>query len=341
MCTNFALFSKGTNSTYAITARAMEFTRSLGSQIQVTPKGQLFPVANLTPSINTLTWHNKYGYVGMTGGGNGLSAITDGLNEMGLSVGLLWLPGSEYPSAQSATKPTIYNVALGDWILGNFESVESLKSGLETITVLNISEQDPTAFFPLHYIVSDNTKANLVIEFTDGQMQIYEPDNGVLTNAPPYPYHLANLSNYVNLSPKNNPQIWWGQEINGSGYLGMPGDYTPPSRYIRVSTLQRSTENYTPQNTEEAIGLANRILTNFGIPMGSQIEAKTGNLGDYTLWGVIRDHKELVYYFYTTFNSNLSYVDLKQINFAQGTTTFSPLIQPNWAVDITSSLSVN
>jgi choloylglycine hydrolase len=338
MCTNFALFSTGKSSTYAITARAMEFTGSLGTQIQITPQGQSFPVATLTPPTNALTWKNKYGYIGMTGGGDGFSASTDGLNEKGLSVGLLWLPGSEYPPSQAATNPIICNAVLGDWILGNFDSVASLKTALATITVINISELNSNAFFPLHYIVSDNTGANLIIEFVNGQMQTYEAENGVMTNAPPYPYQTANLSNYVNLSLKNNPQNWWGQELNGSGCLGIPGDYTPPSRFVRATMLQQSAENYNPKNTQEAIGLAARILTSFGIPMGAQVEPNTGALGDYTLWGVVRDHKDLVYYFYTTFNNNLSAIDLKKLDFSQGQMTLKPLLQPTWSIDLTASL---
>lgn len=339
MCTNFALFSTSSNSTYAITARAMEFAGSLNTQIQITPQGQSFPVAALTPPTNALTWQNQYGYIAMTGEGDGFSASTDGLNEKGLSVGLLWLPGSEYPTSQAATNPIIYNGALGDWILGNFDSVASLKSALATITVININERDPNAFFPLHYIVSDNTGANLIIEFVNGQMQTYEPENGVMTNAPPYPYHLANLSNYVNLSVKNSPQVWWGQEINGSGCLGMPGDYTPPSRFVRATMLQQSAQNYTPKNLQEAIGLATRIVTSFGIAMGSQAEANNPQLGDYTLWGVIRDHKNLVYYFYTSFNNNLSAIDLKELDLTQGKLTLKPLIQPTWSIDLTEQLA--
>jgi len=339
MCTNFALFSTGTNSTYAITARAMEFTGSLGTQIQITPQGQSFPVASLTPATNPLTWKNKYGYVAMTGGNSEFSAATDGLNEMGLSVGLLWLPGTQYPTAEASTQPIILNGALGDWILGNFASVESLKSALNSITVININEQYPTANFPLHYIVSDNTGANLIIEFVNGAMQTYQPENGVMTNAPPYPYHLANQSNYVNLSVKNSPQVWWGQEINGSGCLGMPGDYTPPSRFVRATMLQQSAQNYTPKNLQEAIGLATRILTSFGIAMGSQADTNNPQVGDYTLWGVIRDHKNLVYYFYTSFNNNLSAIDLKELDLSQGKITLKPLIQPTWLIDLTQQLA--
>jgi len=336
MCTNFALFSTGTNSPYTITARTMDFASEMFTELKVIPRGQSFPDLVVTPITHPLKWQNQYGYVGMDCGPEGVKQMTDGLNETGLSVGLLWLAGTEYPSSKDATSPTIYNVCLGDWILGNFDSVASLKAGLENVTVLNIHERVPVRFV-LHYVVSDNTGANLVIEFTNGQMQTYEPDNGVMTNAPPYPYHLDNLSNYVNLSLKNNPQNWWGQELNGSGCLGMSGDYTAPSRFVKATMLQQSAQNYTPQNLEEAIGLAARILQNFGTPKGSVVAANNGDL-DYNQWGVIRDHKNLVYYFFTQFNNNTFAVDLSQINFQTVKPHGISIEQSDWMTDITPSL---
>ena len=335
MCTNFALFSTGTNSPYTITARNMDFAEELFTKLKVIPRGQSFPDLPVTPLSNPLKWKNQYGYVGMNCGPDGLQQSTDGLNEKGLSVGLLWLPNSEYPSP-SSTSPNVYNACLGDWILGNFDSIASLKAGLETITVIDIHDRIPIRCV-LHYVVSDNTGGNLVIEFTNGQMQTYEPENGVMTNAPPYPYHLDNLSNYVNLNLKNNSQVWWGQELNGSGCLGMPGDYTPPSRFVRATMLQQSTQNYTPQNLEEAIGLSARILQNFGTPKGSLVAFNNGSL-DYTQWSVIRDHKNLVYYFFTQFNNNIFAVDLNKINFQTPKANEISIKQSNWMTDITSNI---
>lgn len=335
MCTNLALFSTGANTPYRITARTMDFAADLMTQLKVTPRGQSFPDVVVTPLTNPLKWTNQYGYVGMECGPEGIRQITDGLNEAGVSVGLLWLADSQYPTSESAKSPTIYNICLGEWILGNFASVAALKSALENVTVININERVPVHFV-LHYVVSDSTGANLVIEFTNGQMQTYEPANGVMTNAPPYSYHLDNLSNYVNLSLKNNAQVLWGQEINGSGCLGMPGDYTPPSRFIRATMLQQSAQNYTPENQEQAVGLTLRILQNFGTPQGS-IVFNDGEL-DYTQWGVVRDHTNLVYYFFTQFNNNIFSVDLSKINFETVKPNGISIEQPVWTTDITPSL---
>ena len=136
MCTNLALFSTGANTPYRITARTMDFAADLMTQLKVTPRGQSFPDVVVTPLTNPLKWTNQYGYVGMECGPEGVKQISDGLNEAGVSVGLLWLADSQYPTSESAKSPTIYNICLGDWILGNFASVAALKSALENVTVL-------------------------------------------------------------------------------------------------------------------------------------------------------------------------------------------------------------
>jgi choloylglycine hydrolase len=117
----------------------------------------------------------------------------------------------------------------------------------------------------------------------------------------------------------------------------MPGDYTAPSRFIKATMLQQSTQNYTPENQEQAVGLALRILQNFGTPKGSVVEVNDGKL-DYTQWGVVRDHKNLVYYFFTQFNNNIFSVDLSKINFETVKPNGISIEQPVWTTDITPSL---
>ncbi|MEI6707438.1 MAG: linear amide C-N hydrolase [Methylococcales bacterium] len=344
MCTNFSLFSTGNNSNYAISARTMDFAQDLNTSVCVVPRGQSFPAIAILPEHNPVKWTNQYGYVGMQANiDNAIHGLTDGMNEAGLSIGELWLPCSEYPTSKSATNPVLYNINLIDWVLGNFDSVQSLKTGLTAITIVNINERYSQARVPTHFAVSDSDGNNIIIEFMNGAMQVYDSPNGVMTNAPPYNWQLDNLSTYVNLSLTNNPKQFWGQELNGSGLLGMPGDYSAPSRFIRAWMLQQSTQNYTPQNTEEAVGLAARILQNFATPMGSVMEAATAtgsstNNLDRTQWGVIRDQKQRVYYFFTQFNNNLFSVDLQKIDFGTVKASATPAIQPVWHNDITDTL---
>ena len=329
MCTTFSLYLTGTKNPHQISARTMDFERDLQTKVKIIPAGQSFPDLENLPSKNPLKWVNKYGYVGMQCnlGVPTANAISDGMNEAGLAIAALWLPDSQYPTSESATTPVIYNSCFTDWILGNFNSVPAIQAALDTITVVNINERFPVHIV-LHYVIIDQAGNNLVVEFTNGQMQTYTPDNGVMTNAPPYNYQLVNLTNY-NLSLTNAPQVVFGQEINGSGCYGMPGDFSPASRFVRATAYREAINNYTPKNTQELIGLTTRILQNCLVPLGT-IKSANDNSLDYTQWGVVRDQGELVYYFFSTFNINLYALNLSQLDLTQGKPQILPLNQPDW-----------
>jgi choloylglycine hydrolase len=93
---------------------------------------------------------------------------------------------------------------------------------------------------PLHHIVSDATGASIVIEYMDGQLSVTDNKVGAMTNSPGYDWHLLNLRNYANLQPQAAaPRTIDGVSLApfeaGSGMLGLPGDFTPPSRFVRQS----------------------------------------------------------------------------------------------------------
>ena len=82
----------------------------------------------------------------------------------------------------------------------------------------------------------------LVLEIVDGQAHFYENRLGVLTNSPGFEWQMTNLCNYVNLHGGSAP----GQSLDsvalapfgaGSGMLGLPGDVTPPSRFVRMMSM--------------------------------------------------------------------------------------------------------
>jgi len=337
MCTNFSVFSKENSSDFSISVRAMEYEINMNTHIKVVPRAQSFPPIELLPIHNPLKWSNKFGYVGMeTDFYDVIRGITDGMNEEGLSIGVLWFPCGKYPTLESATGPVIYNVNVAEWILGNFDSVASLKNALNSITVTNISERFKSARSPLHFAVHDRSGENIVIEYMNGVLQVYDSPNGVMTNAPDYAWQLDNLTNYINLTLNDNPLEIWGQQLHGSGCLGMPGDATPPSRFVKAWMVQQSTQNYTPQNTEDAIALAARMILSFSIPRGFVVEDVNKLLR--TEWNVIRDQKNKVYYFIGGTNTNMFSVDLKAIDFSVVKASAVPVAQTVWHTDLTKEL---
>ncbi len=198
-----------------------------------------------------------------------------------------------------------------------------------------------TNYPPLHFIICDANGDSLIVEFLNGAMQTTRCGNGVMTNAPEYGWHLLNLLNYENLTVFNNTKQYAGQEINGSGMLGAPGDATPPSRFVRITSMLDTI--YAPGSTQQAIGLASQLLQTVTVPYGTIASINSQNqqtLADYTQWSVVRDHANCVYYFATPFNPTLQMVDLNQLDFTGPKRTIA-VAQSTWYNDLTGQLAPN
>ena len=169
---------------------------------------------------------------------------------------------------------------------------------------------------PLHFVVHDRQGECLVIEHTLGQMHVYENPLSVMTNSPPFDWHLINLRNYVNISAtnvkpiflKNLKETGLGQ---GTGMLGLPGDYTPPSRFVRMVALTSSAIPAT--GFEDGLNLAMTIIDNVDIPLGTIRDASSQEGGmDRTFWSAIGDLDRGRYYFRTYGNKNWKMVDVSK-----------------------------
>jgi len=165
--------------------------------------------------------------------------------------------------------------------------------------------------------VMDATGKCIVIEYTGGEARIFDNPLGVITNCPTFDWHMTNLRNYVKLSPVLAPPLvlegvtleGFGQ---GSGMLGMPGDFTPPSRFVRAVAYSQSMEP--TSDGEQAVLAAFHVLNNFDIPRGvvrdRQKDAHGNTVCEETQWTCACDLKAKRFYFRTYENSRIRMVDL-------------------------------
>jgi choloylglycine hydrolase len=162
----------------------------------------------------------------------------------------------------------------------------------------------------------------------DGQLSVTDNKVGAMTNSPGYDWHLLNLRNYANLQPQAAaPRAIDGVSLApfgaGSRMLGLPGDFTPPSRFVRavafVNTMMPA------KNAAEAVN-ASVMLNNFDIPKGLVREgsAEDFHLG-YTQWSVIADMSHKVYYYWTMYDRRMRAVDLSKLDFEGKTISSFPL----------------
>ena len=302
----------------------------MGSELLVIPRE--FESLGVTPDGKEgLRWKAKYGVVGINGLGHPI--YTDGINEKGLAVSVLYLPGFAKYQPYDAEKASvsISQSQVSNWILTSCGSIADVRVKLPRIRVVPVGEESLDGIpAPLHFLVTDQSGKTIVIEYTAEKLHIYENQVGVLTNSPPFPWHITNLSNYVGLGTKEAKPIQVGElEVKplgaGSGMLGLPGDYTPPSRFVRAAAMRNTVPNL--KTGERAIAEAFRILNNFDIPIGTMGGSHAHGpdlLGD-TQWTSAMNTKTRKYYYRTMHNHRIRVVDLDGIDFDKKTLVKLPL----------------
>jgi len=303
----------------AIRGRTLEFGFPMQSNVLVIPAGKEFS-GTLPDGGKGLTYTSRYAVVGANA--LGLTAILDGLNDQGLSVGLFYFPGyaSYTPVTPENASRAIAPQEFGLWALANFATVDEVREAVKDIVIT----PTPTpglgsakgAVAGAHFFIQDKSGKSLVVEPVDGTLKVHDAPLGVMTNAPTYDWHMTNLANYINLSVKDVQSAKVGPLTlqafgSGSGLLGLPADFTPPSRFVRAVVFsQSSTSNKTG---EDAVLGAFHILNQFDIPKGSVVNAAVGEpAAEITEWTSVADLKNLRWYFRTREDQSIRVVDLKE-----------------------------
>ncbi len=335
MCTGIRLIAKNNAAIYA---RTMEFGQNTQSNIIIIPRNYSFTgtAPNRAPGLH---WQSKYAVVGANM--LNLLDIVDGMNEKGLAGGLFYFPNyalyQEVTQAQYAQ--TIAPWELMTWILTNFSSVSEVKKAILTINVANVIFDQWNTVPPVHAIVHDASGESLVIEYVAGKLVTYDNPLGVITNAPTFDWHLTNLKNYLGLTNLNvkNVQVDgitispFGQ---GSGLFGIPGDFTPPARFVRAVVFSQHVIN---TNTSDDIrDAAFHILNLFNIPIGAVSEKDNGTTQyDYTQWTIASNLQNKRLYWHTYDNSQLCMVDLMKVDLNSTKPITIPMQRENSILDVT------
>jgi len=331
-CTFITL--KGQDGT-VVAARTMEWaTFDLEPRLTLIPRGASLTAATMPDGKPGAAWKAKYGFAGIDLLGRPL--FGDALNEKGLEVSLLYLPGfaeyQKYDPAKADLSLSPSDVVM--WIASQFETVQQVRDAIGKVRVVPVVE--PVLGFPApaHYIVTDPGKNQIVIEYVAGLLHVYDAPLGVMTNSPAYDWHITNLRNYLNLRAVAWPDIKTAnidlKPIGvGSGMLGLPGDFTPPSRFVRAAAFSQTARKTT--GGYDTVREIFRILDNFNVPI---IAVEGGELPkglkplccSGTQYTSAFDLKNLVIYYHTDTDRAVRKVDLKKIDF--GAIGSEPIHQP-------------
>lgn len=317
MCTGIQLEAKDGSVIYG---RTMEWgTFDLESRVSIFPRNFTF-TGHTGVNQDGKTWKTKYGFVCLDALKKDVAA--DGMNEEGLCAGLFYHPSyANYTKLNENNKSeTISSIDVVQYVLSNFKTVEEVKEGIKKIDIVGQFEPSIGIELKIHIFVVDSKGKSIVIEFRDEETIVFDNPIGVITNAPFFDWHLENLNNYLYLKPQPIAKVKLSNmELSpfggGSGFLGLPGDFTPPSRFIRAALFVNTSRE--KKDGPDAILEAFRILDNFNVPLGASegVVNETSGLISSTLWTTAWDTKSRTLYYHTEWNRQVKRLEFKDIDF--------------------------
>lgn len=309
-CTGLRLTAKDGHSVHG---RTLEFGVKIDTSVVVIPRNFSFTAS--TPNGEGLIYKAKYAVIGAICYDK--MVVMDGMNEQGLSVGTFYFPGyaGYTPTTADNQSRSLSPLDFSNWILTQFASLDEVKNHLSNIVIAPTVEATwGSTPPPFHYIVYDKNGQSLVIEPLEGKLIVHDNPLGVFSNSPTFDWHMTNLRNFINLTPVNVPPLKIKELIlkpfgQGSGMVGLPGDFTPPSRFIRAAIFSMTA---TPSvDAHEAVFQTFHVLNQFDIPVGIAREVIDNTiLTDYTMITAVHDPVHLRYYFKTYEDQEIKVVDL-------------------------------
>lgn len=322
-----------------LASRTMEFAAAMGWNIVAVPRNMQWNSKNPLSS-HGLAWKNRFGFVGISGAAHP-DYMQDGMNEAGLAFSALWYEADMrwQDVGDHERGRALANIMFGSWVLGNFRLVEEVAAALSGVKVFGLFVPAIQVVPPLHFIIFDAEGGCIVIEYENGQVQVHDNPLGILTNAPEFPWHLKNIRQYIHLTNRPVPSMHYaGREFSttavGEGMVGLPGDTTSPSRFLKMVFLTKHAVKC--PDTTTLLTTARHIVHAVDIVKGSELLLNPDgsfNPDACTQWVAFRDLTHRIYYYFTYDNPNLRKVELAALSF-EGTKICSQPLD-HWQETIT------
>ncbi len=284
--------------------RNLDIEYSYNEQVVITPRRRLF---HLRSGVD---FHTTYALIGIASVMEGVPLYYEAANEAGLAAAGLNFPGNAVYAAPKEGVDNITPFELIPWILGQAGTVAEARILLSRMNLSNIPFSSTVPLAPLHFMFSDGQES-LVLEPTAEGLQIYDDPYDVMTNNPPFPFHLDNMHNYLNLSPSNGanqfsrhyPLRNYGV---GMGAIGLPGDASSASRFVR--TAFHLTNSHSADSELDHVGQVFHILDSVAMLRGCTITDEGKD--DLTLYSCCINVTKGIFYYKTYGNSQINAVRL-------------------------------
>lgn len=301
MCTSIALTTKDT-----YTGRNLDLEYAFGEKVVITPRQ--FPLQfHKMPALET-----HQAIIGMASVAEGYPLYAEGVNESGVYMAGLNFPGNAHYPPEGGAWEAMAPYELIPWLLGTCKTAAEAAEHMKRIPLLGVPFRPNMPLAPLHWHIADRHGAFVAEPVAEG-VKVYPDPVGVLTNNPPFPFHRTNLTQYRGLSaaqPANtlDPALELPTFGQGMGAMGLPGDWSPASRYVRTAFCKR---NSVCENSEESsVSQFFHLLDTVAMPRGA-VRTPEGNC-DITRYSCCINTATGTYYYKTYDNCAITAVALTE-----------------------------
>ncbi len=301
--------------------RNLDLESRFGEKAVITPRNYLFRLKNEEEL------RIKYGMVGMASVAGDYPLYAEAANEAGLSLAGLYFPGNARCFPPEPDKLNLAQFELIPYFLGKYSKIKELRRDLEQLNIINTPFADGFPTTDMHWMMSDGEEC-VVLEQTADGLHVYDNPVGVLTNNPPFPYHLMNLRNYRSLSPSVRESTFSDKLPlesygNGMGAIGLPGDCSPMSRFVRTAYLKFNSPEYVSE--EESVTQFFHILDGAAMVEGSVVT--DSGKPDKTNYSCCINTTHGIFYYKTYSNNRITAVKMTEENKTSQTLTIFDLLE--------------
>ena len=284
--------------------RNLDLEYSYHETVTITPRNYHFRFKN------TEDMEAHYAIIGMAYVVDSYPLYYDATNEKGVSMAALNFPDNAVYQVLKEDKLNITSYELIAWVLSRFQSVDEAVRVLNEVNITNQKFNEELPVSPLHFMLSDKKRSVVLEPMTMGLM-VYDNPVNVLTNNPPFLYHITNLNNYMSLTnetPKNNfsEKLSLNQYSRGMGSLGLPGDLSSASRFVRAAftTLNSVSGEKEEESVSQFFHILNSVYQQRGcVKMDKDVYEKT-------VYSSCCNTDKGIYYYTTYENSQITAVDM-------------------------------
>jgi choloylglycine hydrolase len=290
--------------------RNLDLHGGYGESVVITPRNYEINMRCVKPI------KSHFAMIGMATVVNDFPLYYEAANEKGLSMAGLNFPENAVYYSFAEGKDNVTPFEFIPWILAQCACIDEAKVLLDKINLVNIDFSEQLRLSPLHWMISDK-KCSIVVEPLKDGLKIYDDPFEVLTNNPPFEFHQTNVSHYMGLSighatSKFRESIPMKNYSLGMGAMGLPGDFSSVSRFIRALFVK---ENSVSEHNEKSnVDQFFHILNSVAMPKGC-VRAAGGF--EYTRYSSCCNVDKGIYY-YTTYDHleissiNMHVVDLNR-----------------------------